>query len=635
MQVAVIADVHANLEALDAVLRDIDRRAPAARVVCAGDIVGYGPDPEACLDRLLARDALMVRGNHEEMALGWRDNSQCVHAGILAVAWTRARLSLRAMTLLAGLPAVADVGDGIVMCHGDLDDAGTYVSDRSRALHSLERLQLRYPGARMLVCGHTHRAMFFSSVRGALPVKDGVDVAFADDKLCLLNPGAVGQSRNDDPLASWALVDVDRGVVSFSTLGYDHPKTIEKLRRAGLVARVVLPQPVGVARQVESTKAKAARIWVEAQPLIAKVLRRHTINSETAGAGAPEFEPPKLGRRALAVAQRALHKSGGSGAFLRVRAVRGDDGGALILAYHSVTSNEQVPFVDPRFSVPLPIFERQMSFLAARRNVLSMSELVDRVQRRTRIPTGSVVITFDDGYLDTLQVAAPVLDRLGLPALVYLPTGQIARAQSQFIDVLYGAFTLRTRHSLQVPQAGVSAVLRDRDFVQRTYLTMGDRLSRMSLAERTEVLAVVVEQLRPSRVLPRLTMSWDDVLELRARHPRFDIGVHTRDHVDLTTCDDALLRDELSSCITDLRAATGHTAEHFAYPYGRSSMRVRDDVSILPLRSAAVTEPADLVLHGADVFNLPRLLAPSSMELFPFFTSGAYPGVSQAVLRRS
>ena len=89
MKLALISDLHGNLEALDAVLRDLDRVSPGARLVCAGDVVGYGPDPEACIGRLQERDALCVMGNHEEMVLGRRDFSRCVYAGIVAAVWTR------------------------------------------------------------------------------------------------------------------------------------------------------------------------------------------------------------------------------------------------------------------------------------------------------------------------------------------------------------------------------------------------------------------------------------------------------------------------------------------------------------------------------------------------------------------
>ncbi|MDP2341883.1 MAG: metallophosphoesterase family protein [Deltaproteobacteria bacterium] len=660
-QIALLSDIHGNLEALDAALLDLDRRAPEARIVCAGDVVGYGPDPEACLDRLLERDAVIVRGNHEEMVLGWRDDDACVCSGILAVAWTREHLSRRAMGLLAALPPVADLGE-LVVCHGDLDDAGTYVSGAARAAAALARLRELHPAARLLVCGHTHHAMCFSARRGLVPVRCSTADVDVDAGPWLLNPGAVGQAREGVALASYALLDLERGAASFLSLGYDHATTIQKMRRAGLTPEVVLTPPRGVARRLAHIKARAARLWVRTRPQLAELgLRVGTQIGALVGAvdlggdvggqlglqlgstargrasiDAPDFPKPSLRRRVLAAAQKALHASGASRALNLARSLSGDDGGALILCYHSISTGEEVPFVDPRFSVPLQVFEQQMRFLSNERHVLSMSDLVDRLRRGAPIPPRSVVVTFDDGYLSNFRVAAPVLDRLRLPSLIYLPTGQISRAQPQFIDVLHGAFALRTRDTLDVPQAGLHNVaLRDRQVVQRAYRELEDRLCHMTLRGREEVLALIVDQLRPSRPTPRLTMTWDDVIELRTRYPRFEVGVHTRDHVDLTACDADTAGHELRSCISDFRMAVGRDPDHFAFPYGRSCARTRDDASTTSLRSAVVTEPAEIVRRGADVFRLPRLIAPRTMELFPFFTSGAWPDLSRAVLRRA
>ena len=124
MRLALIADVHGNLEALDAVIADIDERSPDARIVCAGDLVGYGPDPEACIDRLRSIGVPCVMGNHEEMVLGRRGFSRCTQAGITAAVWTRQNLSPGATTFLGSLPPWRHATPRVVVCHGNLDDAG-------------------------------------------------------------------------------------------------------------------------------------------------------------------------------------------------------------------------------------------------------------------------------------------------------------------------------------------------------------------------------------------------------------------------------------------------------------------------------------------------------------------------------
>lgn len=263
MKLALVSDLHANLEALDAVLRDIDRATPGAQLVCAGDVVGYGPDPEACIARLRERDALCVMGNHEEMVLGQRDFSRCVYAGIVAAVWTRSQLSAAARAWLEALPPYLRLNPSVVVCHGDLASADTYVSTRERAEEAMAQLRAQQPSAEVLVCGHTHHAALFT------PGGDFQSVdAPGEHRLagrCLINPGAVGQARDARPLARYALLDTERCTVSFREVSYDYRATIRKLRAAKLVAQVVLEPPQGVWRRVEKYKARWARYWAERQ----------------------------------------------------------------------------------------------------------------------------------------------------------------------------------------------------------------------------------------------------------------------------------------------------------------------------------------------------------------------------------
>ena len=200
MKLVLISDVHGNLEALEAVLRDVDRIDPDAKLVCAGDVVGYGPDPEACIARLRERHALCVMGNHEEMVLGYRDFSRCVHAGIVAAVWTREHLSAAARAFLDALPHRREVAAGVVVCHGDLSSAETYVSTREKAEEALAQLRAISSDAVVLVCGHTHQAALFMLDGGFHPVTSPSDHHLARVHPCLINPGAVGQSRDGN---SW------------------------------------------------------------------------------------------------------------------------------------------------------------------------------------------------------------------------------------------------------------------------------------------------------------------------------------------------------------------------------------------------------------------------------------------------
>jgi predicted phosphodiesterase len=263
VKLALISDLHANLEALDAVLRELDRSGPGARLVCAGDVVGYGPDPEACIARLQEREALCVMGNHEEMVLGRRDFSRCVYAGIVAAVWTRKELGSAARAYLEALPPYVRIGPSVVVCHGDLESADTYVSTRERAEEALAQLRVRYPAAEVLVCGHTHHAALFTRESGFQLVDRPGERRLPAAGQCLINPGAVGQARGGVPLASYALLDMERRRVSFHAVAYDHAATIRKLRAANLVAQVTLEPPRGVWRRVERYRTRWARYWAE------------------------------------------------------------------------------------------------------------------------------------------------------------------------------------------------------------------------------------------------------------------------------------------------------------------------------------------------------------------------------------
>ncbi len=259
MRIALISDVHGNLEALEAVLDDIDINSPGAKVVCAGDLVGYGPDPEACIDRLRARNVPCIIGNHEEMVLGRRDFSRCARAGITAAVWTRKRLSSDAWEFLDSLPPRLEAAPDVIVCHGDLEDADTYVSDAVRADQALKQLASGWPGARILVCGHTHHPALYSRAGGFDRVPAPTERALPPDTAHIINPGAVGQSRDDQPLARYAVLDLHTDTVRFRALPYDHGTTIAKARQAGLVPSVILLRPRGAGRYVEALRRRWAR----------------------------------------------------------------------------------------------------------------------------------------------------------------------------------------------------------------------------------------------------------------------------------------------------------------------------------------------------------------------------------------
>jgi peptidoglycan/xylan/chitin deacetylase (PgdA/CDA1 family) len=329
-------------------------------------------------------------------------------------------------------------------------------------------------------------------------------------------------------------------------------------------------------------------------------------------------------------AQRLLHQSGLGDAFLRLRKM----GGAIILMYHAIVREEDERWVDPRYSVPLDAFARQMDFLAHHRHVVPMDEVIAGLDEGRTLPTGTVAITFDDGYKSTLELATPILEHYRLPATVYLATGYVTREQSQWIDSLYSTFVHRSRDHLDLSADGIARVRLRGAAVARTYGTIADRLLEAPFEERQRLLSEVYSQLRPIGRAPRLTMSWEEADKLRLRTNRIDIGVHTRDHVDLAKLSRDVVQRELDACVEDVKRELGITPSHFSFPYGRCNAATRDVVARSRFRSAAVTEPPALVRSKTDRLTLPRIAAPRNTTLFPFWTSGAYPDLPRTLLRR-
>ena len=127
---------------------------------------------------------------------------------------------------------------------------------------------------------------------------------------------------------------------------------------------------------------------------------------------------------------------------------RRSSGGAIALMYHSVADASHARWIDPRNHVPADVFTQQMEFVAEKRNVVSLDELIRILESGEAIADGTMIITFDDGYLDNLTVAAPVLKSLGLPATLFVPTGYIDRGETQWVDQAYTAFRRRSRDVL-------------------------------------------------------------------------------------------------------------------------------------------------------------------------------------------
>ena len=204
MRLAIISDIHGNLEALRSVLGRIDE-SRCDEIWCLGDIVGYGADPSACIELVRERCSLVVAGNHDTTAT--RDQIPPGYNSLArqALLWTKARLSSDEVTWLRSLPVTA-LRFSCLACHGSLRQRDAYVDSDREARINLELMQAQYPDASILLCGHTHVSM-----GGTGNPLEEFFVRNADGR----TRPYLGQSRFDRPAerwkprASWALLDLE------------------------------------------------------------------------------------------------------------------------------------------------------------------------------------------------------------------------------------------------------------------------------------------------------------------------------------------------------------------------------------------------------------------------------------------
>ena len=241
MKLALLADIHSNLEALGACLSHAEADG-AEGFAFLGDLVGYGADPEAVLDIVMARAAAgasVVLGNHDQAAIG--QGSQRMHDNAeRAIEWTRRRLRPEHAAFLAGLPLTVRDGERLyVHASAAAPASWIYVSDPLRAEQSMDGGAARYT-----FCGHVHEPrLYFEGADGRLQPfapTPGSPIPVPAHRRWLAIVGSCGQPRDGKTAACYALLDDARASLTFHRLPYDHEGAARKVRRAGLPERLAV-----------------------------------------------------------------------------------------------------------------------------------------------------------------------------------------------------------------------------------------------------------------------------------------------------------------------------------------------------------------------------------------------------------
>ena len=246
MRYLILSDIHANMDALDAVLDSLPQGS-WDRVVVLGDLVGYGGAPNDVIERIRELDPLaIIRGNHDKASCGLDDGSNFNHVARVAAEWTGDILTSDNREYLRNLPAgPLTIDDRLEICHGSPDDEDHYIFDAEDARRALEA------GDRQLcLFGHTHLPVIFrragDEYDGFIPEGDAeLTLRLEDGVRYVVNPGSVGQPRDGDPRAAFAIYDTEGPQLTLRRVSYPVDAAQRRILGAGLPASLANRLAVG------------------------------------------------------------------------------------------------------------------------------------------------------------------------------------------------------------------------------------------------------------------------------------------------------------------------------------------------------------------------------------------------------
>ena len=234
MRFALISDIHSNLEALESVLERL-RREEVDSVLNLGDLVGYNASPAECLALLQSRpDIHNLAGNHD-LALLSPERAEAFNIiAYQALMWCREQVPGPDLEFLQGLPLTLET-PGFWACHGTPTNPDTYIAYHFQGKRVLKDLS-KSAGVRVCFFGHTHRrALWYRDIRGKVALQDiPLKMVLSREGHYLINPGSVGQPRDGNPQAAYAIFDDGEFSIQFKSVPYDLASAQQRILRAGL-----------------------------------------------------------------------------------------------------------------------------------------------------------------------------------------------------------------------------------------------------------------------------------------------------------------------------------------------------------------------------------------------------------------
>jgi predicted phosphodiesterase len=231
-----MADIHANLAALAAVLKDIDEKGDIDEIWCLGDIVGYGPEPTECIRLMQERKIVCISGNHDMGVTGQLELDFFNPAAAQACRWTAEKLNPVDIRYLADLPKTLKKGQ-FTLVHGSPREPSTeYILTAAIAERNFEYFDTQY-----CLVGHTHiPEAYKKEAAAAAPVNLVAEIGLVMiEHRIIINPGAVGQPRDGDPRASYGIYDSEGQMFRLHRIEYDIRATQDKMVAVGLPIQLV------------------------------------------------------------------------------------------------------------------------------------------------------------------------------------------------------------------------------------------------------------------------------------------------------------------------------------------------------------------------------------------------------------
>lgn len=235
MQLLIISDIHANLAALEQVLEDA--QGEFDKIWCLGDLVGYGPNPNECVERVRDYDLLCLSGNHDWAVLGKLDINDFNREARQAIRWTQKTITEETRSFLDGLPVMLEQPPFTLAHASPRQPIWEYVLDPATAAVNFAHFATPY-----CLVGHSHTPLVFEHIddmraQAYMPVY-GQPLPLGPGRY-ILNPGSVGQPRDSDPRAAYALLDLETMVWEFRRVAYPVAETQAQMRQIDMPYRLI------------------------------------------------------------------------------------------------------------------------------------------------------------------------------------------------------------------------------------------------------------------------------------------------------------------------------------------------------------------------------------------------------------